>query len=166
MRIGELAERTGVSTRLLRYYEEQGLLAPERSGNSYRSYAEADVPVVRRIALLIRSGVPTRLIRALLDLERAQATRSAAAVAEACPRGVADLFAAELEDLEARIACLTRSRDTIRDFLELTEHAARVHQASSAGAASVAAATAGATDDAPDLGVGGQVAVTGRGGPR
>lgn len=166
MRIGELAERTGVSTRLLRYYEEQGLIAPERSGNSYRSYAEADVPVVRRIALLIRSGVPTRLIRALLDLERAQATRSAAAVAEACPRGVAELFAAELHDLEARIACLTRSRDTIRDFLALTEHAALVHEAGT-GAGPAARAGAGAADGGvPDLGVGGQIAVAGRVGAR
>lgn len=162
MRIGELAERTGVSTRLLRYYEEQGLIAPERSGNSYRTYAEGDVPVVRRIALLIRSGVPTRLIRALLDLERAQATRSAAAVAEACPRGVAELFAAELHDLEARIACLTRSRDTIRDFLALTEHAALVHE----GAPGGGAGTGPAGRAVPDLGVGGQIAVAGRVGAR
>ncbi|WP_282944769.1 MerR family transcriptional regulator [Cellulomonas endometrii] len=155
MRIGELAERTGVSTRLLRYYEEQGLIAPERSGNAYRSYAEADVAVVQRIALLIRSGVPTRLIRALLDLERAEATQSAAAVAEACPRGVAELFATELHDLEARIACLTRSRDTIRDFLERTEHAALLHERRDRAAARP-------VGEVPDLGVGGQVALAGR----
>ena len=33
MRIGELAERTGTSRRLLRYYEEQDLIAPDRSAN-------------------------------------------------------------------------------------------------------------------------------------
>jgi hypothetical protein len=40
MRIGELAERTGVPARLLRYYEEQGLLTPARAANGYRDYGE------------------------------------------------------------------------------------------------------------------------------
>lgn len=36
MRIGELARTTGVSTRALRYYDEQGLLPAERLTNGYR----------------------------------------------------------------------------------------------------------------------------------
>jgi DNA-binding transcriptional MerR regulator len=40
MRIGELAERTGVSRRLLRSYEEQELLVPSRALNGYREYGE------------------------------------------------------------------------------------------------------------------------------
>ena len=40
MRIGELAERTGTSRRLLRYNEEQELIAPDRSANGYRDYDE------------------------------------------------------------------------------------------------------------------------------
>ena len=40
--IGELSCRTGVPARLLRYYEEQDLLHPERDGSGYRSYREAD----------------------------------------------------------------------------------------------------------------------------
>jgi len=44
-RIGELAERTGVTTRTIRYYEELGLLekAGERAKGAHRLYAEADV---------------------------------------------------------------------------------------------------------------------------
>lgn len=38
MRIGELARRTGVAARRLRYYEEQGLLSSDRSVNGYRDY--------------------------------------------------------------------------------------------------------------------------------
>jgi MerR family regulatory protein len=36
LRIGELSRRTGVPTRMLRYYEEQDLLHPERDANGYR----------------------------------------------------------------------------------------------------------------------------------
>jgi DNA-binding transcriptional MerR regulator len=122
VKIGELSRRTGVATRLLRYYEEQGLLAPDRSENGYRAYSEDDVAHVERIALLIRSGVPTRLVRALLDLEG----QRAAELAATCSRDVAQLLAAELTDLDARISCLTRSRQTIHQFLVRTEHAALV----------------------------------------
>ncbi|MEU6192280.1 MerR family DNA-binding transcriptional regulator [Streptomyces sp. NPDC047061] len=40
MKIGELSHRTGVSTRLLRYYEQQGLLHPSRLPNGYRDFHE------------------------------------------------------------------------------------------------------------------------------
>ena len=38
MRIGEVTARTGIPQRMLRYYEEQGLLASERADNGYREY--------------------------------------------------------------------------------------------------------------------------------
>ena len=44
MHIGELSVRTGVSRRALRYYEEQGLLLPQRQANGYRSYSD-DAPL-------------------------------------------------------------------------------------------------------------------------
>lgn len=118
MKIGELARRTGVAPRLLRYYEQQGLIEAGRSDNGYRSYSEDDVARVERVALLVRSGMPTRLVRAVLDLEGVRAPELAAA----CSRGVAEQLAAELRELDARIACLARSRETIRGFLATTEH--------------------------------------------
>ena len=50
MKIGELASRAGVSPRLVRYYEQQGLLEPDRESNGYRSYGEEHVVRVQRIA--------------------------------------------------------------------------------------------------------------------
>ena len=41
MRIGELSKRTGVSSRSLRYYEEQGLLTSSRSDAGQRHYSDA-----------------------------------------------------------------------------------------------------------------------------
>src|SRR5690606_11735371 len=61
--------RAGVSPRVLRYYEQQGLLLPRRAGNDYREYTEEDAARAQRVALMVRSGMPTRLIKAVLDLE-------------------------------------------------------------------------------------------------
>src|SRR2546429_3700698 len=66
MRIGELSGRTGVPARLLRYYEEQDLLHPERDCNGYRSYAAADVDRVEQIRGLLDSGLTTEIIRRIL----------------------------------------------------------------------------------------------------
>ncbi|MCF6471763.1 MerR family transcriptional regulator [Nonomuraea sp. MG754425] len=65
MRIGELAERTGVDQQLLRYYEKQGLLEPERAANGYREYADRDIVVVRRIRALLAAGLSTAAIAEL-----------------------------------------------------------------------------------------------------
>ncbi|WP_214415723.1 MerR family transcriptional regulator [Sphaerisporangium fuscum] len=66
MRIGALAQRTGVSRRLLRYYEEQGLLRPLRLANGYREYAESDVTAVRHIRALLAAGLPSAVIARLI----------------------------------------------------------------------------------------------------
>jgi DNA-binding transcriptional MerR regulator len=53
LRIGELAERTGVTPRTIRYYEEIGLLAcGERRKGSHRLYDEADVERVLELTQL------------------------------------------------------------------------------------------------------------------
>src|SRR5690606_34688872 len=62
MRIGAVAELTGVSVRLLRYYEERGLLRPHRSPNGYREYGAADIDRVWGIRWLLDAGMPTSTI--------------------------------------------------------------------------------------------------------
>ena len=119
MKIGELAERTGVPQRMLRYYEQQGLLDPERSDNGYRSYREADVARVQQVRSLIRSGMPTRLIRVVLEMEDDKWTRQ-------CTRDFAETLSEELRALEEKISCLSLSRNTVRRYLEQTEHAALI----------------------------------------
>ncbi|MBA2949805.1 MerR family DNA-binding transcriptional regulator [Streptomyces himalayensis] len=49
MRIGELARRTAVSERSLRYYEQQGLLSSRRTPGGHREYDESAVDRVIRI---------------------------------------------------------------------------------------------------------------------
>lgn len=66
MRIKELSARTGVPARLLRYYEEQGLLRPRREDNGYRSYDEPLVARVRQIRGLLEAGLTTEIIRTVM----------------------------------------------------------------------------------------------------
>ncbi|WP_137989617.1 MerR family transcriptional regulator [Streptomyces vilmorinianum] len=66
MRIGELADRAGVSTRALRYYEEQLLLSPQRTSGGQRFYPEAAVDRVKLIQQLYSAGLGSRLIATLL----------------------------------------------------------------------------------------------------
>lgn len=113
MKIGELADRTGVPQRMLRYYEQQSLLSPERSDNGYRSYREQDVDRVHRVRSLIRAGMPTRLIRVVLEMEDDTWT-------DQCTRDFAETLVEELQSLDDKIACLSLSRDTVRDYLDKT----------------------------------------------
>ncbi|MFZ4151576.1 MerR family transcriptional regulator [Streptomyces pseudogriseolus] len=64
--VGELAEQAGVSTRALRYYEEQLLLSPQRTSGGHRFYPEAAIDRVKLIQQLYTAGLSSRLIAALL----------------------------------------------------------------------------------------------------
>jgi DNA-binding transcriptional MerR regulator len=66
MRIGELAKRTGVSVRALRYYEEQRLLAPERSESGQRHYPDEAVDRVQLIQHLYAAGISSASILEML----------------------------------------------------------------------------------------------------
>lgn len=88
MRIGALARRTGVSERLLRYYEEQGLLRPARGANGYREYDEPDIVTVERIRALLAAGLPTAVIAQVLDCVHTDGDQL---VPEPCPGMVTHL---------------------------------------------------------------------------
>ena len=70
MRIGDLARRTGVNQRLLRYYEEQHLLRPARRPSGYREYTESDVAQVQHIRALLAAGLNTTVIAEVLPCVR------------------------------------------------------------------------------------------------
>ena len=115
MRIGELSERTGVPARMLRYYEEQDLLHPERTDNGYRWYGEPAVYRVQQIRGLLDSGLTTEIIRGILPfLTEPDGIHLPAACLTA---ETAELLRREAERLQQRIDCLSRNRDAIRGYL-------------------------------------------------
>jgi len=113
MRIGELSRRTGVPARLLRYYEEQDLLHPERDSNGYRSYGGADVYRVEQIRGLLDSGLTTEIIRRILPFLDCGIHLPA----QCLTTETAELLEGEAERLGQRIACLSRNRDAILGYL-------------------------------------------------
>lgn len=114
MKIGELARRTNVSARLLRYYEEQDLLTPERAENGYREYGEHLVDRVVQIRGLLDAGIPTKIIKQILPCLDNPCTIH---VSAASPELIATLER-EREQMDLRIRCLSRNRDAIARYLE------------------------------------------------
>ena len=57
MKIGELAQRAGVTTKAVRYYESVGLLDVTRLENGYRDFEERDVRLVQEISALLSFGL-------------------------------------------------------------------------------------------------------------
>jgi DNA-binding transcriptional MerR regulator len=66
LRIGDVAGRAGVSVRSLRYYEEQGLLHPDRTTSGQRTYDDAAVERVRLLQRLYAAGLSSTNIAAML----------------------------------------------------------------------------------------------------
>ena len=71
MRIGELAQLAGTSSRTLRYYEAHGLLRSRRLANGYRQYDEAELRVVHEIRSLLAVGFGLDDIRPFVACLRA-----------------------------------------------------------------------------------------------
>jgi DNA-binding transcriptional MerR regulator len=111
MRIGELSIRTGVSRRLLRYYEEQKLLVPDRDGNGHRVYDEGAVVTVRQIRALLAAGLPTGVIRKALPCARGEKPEL-----DLCP-SLASTLRERLAALDERIDSLRQARGALAAYV-------------------------------------------------
>ncbi|QIB49309.1 MerR family transcriptional regulator [Streptomyces aureoverticillatus] len=114
MRIGELARRTGVSERSLRYYEKQGLVTAERTPGGHRDYPEAAVDRVIRIQELFAAGLCSSKIAQLLPCMRDTDGRPSTI---ATPQLVADL-GVERERIDRMISDLMRSREVLDEVID------------------------------------------------
>jgi DNA-binding transcriptional MerR regulator len=110
MRIGELGTVTGVAPRLLRHYEAQGLLTPDRDSRGWRVYDESHRARVGRIRELVEAGLPTTAIGQLLHAaDDGEVLQPSAAL-------LAELTAVH-DRIDARIRCLARNRDALAAWL-------------------------------------------------
>ena len=117
MRIGEVARQAGVSTRALRYYEEQGLLSAERTSSGQRVYPESAVERVRLIQQLFTAGLPSRTIIRLMPCIEA---------GHASPE-VFELMASERERITIAMAELAAARDALDRLIDIADHPTPEH---------------------------------------
>lgn len=121
MRIGELAKKTGVPARMLRYYEEQGLISPRRLDNGYRMYDDYLVDRVKKIRGLVDSGIPTRIISSILPcLDQPQTI-----VVKNAEPGLRELLVTERDRMSDKIDFLIHNRDSITRYIEAIDAASR-----------------------------------------
>jgi DNA-binding transcriptional MerR regulator len=111
MLIGELAERTGTSTRTLRYYEEHGLVHAERDRHGYRRYDDAELRMVSEIRTLLACGFGLDDIKPFVECLRAGNSSG-----HVCPDSVA-VLRRKLAEVDAYVGRLTEVRDQLRDQL-------------------------------------------------
>ena len=109
MNIGEVAERSGIPPKTIRYYEDIGLVRPQRSGNGYRAFRETDL---HKLAFLGRAralGFSIEDCRNLLSLYEDE-TRESAQV-----KAIAEEHLSAIDD---KIAQLQQMRETLSHLVE------------------------------------------------
>jgi DNA-binding transcriptional MerR regulator len=111
MKIGELSRRSGVSIRMLRYYEAEGLLRPARTNSDYRDYDASSEETLQRIGLLREAGLTLKAIRQLLPCLRSNVPEF-----EPCDALRAGLRH-EVQQINRRIETLRRSQKLLAGFL-------------------------------------------------
>lgn len=117
--ISELSDKTGVSIRSLRYYEEKELIAPQRLENGYREYDDTDIERVKMIQLFLDLGLRTDEIAPILACSSgipAAVTRHADAPA-ACASEAIDLYEGKLRDARKQIAALKEAEAKLEELL-------------------------------------------------
>jgi len=109
MNIGDVAARSGLSAKTIRYYEEIGLVTPDRGGNGYRSFCQRDL---HRLAFLARArslGFSLDDCRSLLALYDDRGRASA---------NVKEIAGDHLARIERKIAELETMRATLSHLVD------------------------------------------------
>ena len=117
MQIGQAAKVSGVSAKMIRHYEEIGLVPSSgRRGNSYRDYSHADVHRLQFVRRARDLGFSIERIRDLLRLW-SDAARSSAEVKA--------LALEHVNELEARIIRMREMADTLHELADACEGSSR-----------------------------------------
>jgi MerR family redox-sensitive transcriptional activator SoxR len=107
--IGQLAQRSGVATSALRFYEDQGLIHSRRTSGNQRRYARETLRRVSFIRVSQNLGMPLTAIRDALALLPENRTPT--------PDDWAKVSAGWRKDLDDRIRQLTELRDHLSDCI-------------------------------------------------
>ena len=107
--IGGAAERSGVSAKMIRYYEQTGLLpAPYREDNGYRKYSEADVRILVLVHHARSLGFSIEEVRILLDLTARGARKHPSSTALAIAARYRCALAEKMDQIKALDSCVVQ----------------------------------------------------------
>ncbi len=110
MNIGDAAKASGVSAKMIRYYEQTGLIPPaDRTASGYRDYSDKDVHVLRFIRRSRDLGFSVAEITELLALWQDRSRQSA---------DVKTLARAHIADLRQKIENLQQMADTLQTLAD------------------------------------------------
>lgn len=109
MKIREAADKSGLPEKTIRYYEDIGLITPERAANGYREFSETDVHMLRFLHRARSLGFTVEDCRQLLDLYRNKRRAS---------RDVKALARAHLAAIETKIKELDVMRQTLLGLID------------------------------------------------
>jgi Cu(I)-responsive transcriptional regulator len=107
--IGDVAARSGVPAKTIRYYEEIGLVRPARAGNGYRAFRERDVHKLVFLGRARSLGFSIEQCRALMALWEDERRASAE---------VKRIATDHLDEIDRKIAELREMRGTLADLVE------------------------------------------------
>ena len=108
MKIGDAALKTDLTEKTIRYYEEIGLVVPERRSNGYRDFSEQDVHSLKFLARARNLGFSVDDCRQLLSLysDRKRASKDVKRIAEA-----------HLIEIDLKIKELSKMQDTLKHLV-------------------------------------------------
>ena len=110
MNIGQAAQASGVSAKMIRYYESIGLIpAAGRTASGYRVYSETEVQILRFIRRARDLGFSVEKITELLALWRDRSRHSA---------DVKRIATDQIAELQAKIAGMQAMMDTLRHLAD------------------------------------------------
>lgn len=108
MNIGDVAERSGLPAKTIRYYEDIGLIEPHRSANGYRCFAESDLHKLAFLARARALGFTIEDCRTLLGLYEDETRASS---------DVKKLAQEHLSTIETKIHDLQAMRGTLLELV-------------------------------------------------
>jgi len=108
MNIGAASQQSGLPAKTIRYYEDIGLLTPDRAGNGYRDYSASDVHRLRFLQRSRSLGFSVEECRQLLSLygDRSRESADVRAIAKS-----------KLAEIERKLNELAELRDALRHLV-------------------------------------------------
>lgn len=108
MNIGQAAKRSGISAKMIRYYEEIGLLpAPKRSESGYRHYTDADIRTLSFIQHARELGFSSEQMKELLGLWLNEVRQSSEV--KALAQKHIDMLEQKIRDMQVMVTMLKQS---------------------------------------------------------